>query len=107
MMPMMAHHLIESIRLLITAAENFVFRCINGILANKERAESLIENSLAMATALVPKIGYDAVAKIARQAYSTGKTVRQIAMEQKVLPEEELERVLDPLRQAFGELEIV
>ena len=106
MMPMMAYHLIESIRLLTSSVENLVFRCINGIIANRERSESLIENSLAMATALVPKIGYDAAAKIAEQAYSTGKTVRQIAMEQKVLPDEELERVLDPLRQTFGEQEI-
>jgi fumarate hydratase class II len=103
MMPMMAYHLIESIRLLTNSVENLVSRCVNGIVANKERAESLIENSLAMVTALVPKIGYDAAAMIAKEAYLSGKTVRQIAMEQKVLPKDELERVLDPMRQTFGE----
>ena len=103
MMPMMAYHLLESIRLLTKGVRNLVDRCINGIVANKERAASLIENSLAMATALAPKIGYDAAAKIAQEAYATGKTVRQVAMEQKVLPEQELERVLDPMRQTFGE----
>jgi fumarate hydratase class II len=75
-----------------------VDRCINGIIANKERAESLIENSLAMVTALAPKIGYDAAAKLANEAYGTGKTVRQIAREQNILSEDELNRVLDPMR---------
>jgi len=103
MMPMMAYHLLESIRLLTNSVENLVFRCINGIVANKERAKSLIENSLAMVTALTPKIGYDAAAKIAKQAFEEGKTVRQIAIEQKVLPEDELNQVLDPMRQIFGE----
>lgn len=99
MMPMMAYHLLESIKLLTNGARNLADRCITGVVANKERAESLIENSLAMVTALAPKIGYDAAAKIAKVAYTTGKTVRQIAMEQKVLPEDELNRVLDLMRQ--------
>ncbi len=99
MMPMMAYHLLESIKLLTNGARNLSDRCITGIVANKERAESLIENSLAMVTALAPKIGYDAAAKIAKVAYTTGKTVRQIAMEQKVLPEDELNQVLDLMRQ--------
>ncbi len=103
MMPMMAYHLLESIRLLTNGARNLVDRCINGVVANKERAASLIENSLAMVTALVPKIGYDAAAKIAQDAFSTGKTIRQVAMEQQVLPEDELNRTLDPMRQTFGE----
>jgi fumarate hydratase class II len=103
MMPMMAYHLLESIRLLTNGVRNLVDRCINGIVANKERAASLIENSLAMVTALAPRIGYDAAAKIAKEAYVTGKTVRQIALEQKVLSEKELEQVLDPMRQTLGE----
>jgi fumarate hydratase class II len=103
MMPMMTYHLLESIRLLTNGIRNLVNRCINGILANRERAESLIENSLAMVTALAPKIGYDAAAKIAKEAYETGKTVRQIVLEQKILPEQELEQVLDPMRQTLGE----
>lgn len=104
MMPMMAYHLLESIRLLTNGIRNLVDRCIDGIVANKERAESLIENSLAMVTALAPKIGYDAAAKIANEAYATGKTIRQIAQEQKILPENELEQVLDPMRQTVGGL---
>ena len=99
MMPMMAHHLLESIRLLSNGALNFSDRCIEGIVANKKRAESLVEKSLALVTALAPKIGYDAAAMIAKEAYATGKTIRQVALEKNVLPEDELNRVLDPLRQ--------
>ena len=99
MMPMMAYHLLESIRLLTNGIQNLVDRCLQGIVANKERAESLIEHSLAMSTALAPIIGYEAAAKIAREASTTGKTVRQIALEQKLLPVDELNRVLDPIRQ--------
>jgi len=59
-------------------------RC--GIEANKERCEEMIEKSLAMVTALVPVIGYDAAAEIAKESYATGKTVREIALAHKVLP---------------------
>jgi fumarate hydratase class II len=103
MMPMMVYHLLESIRLLTNGVRNLVDRCVNGIVANRERAESLIENSLAMVTALAPKIGYDAAAKIAKEAYEMGKTVRQIVFEQKILSEQDLEQVLDPMRQTLGE----
>jgi fumarate hydratase class II len=98
MMPMMVDHLLESIRLIANGSRNLVDRCIKGITVNEERAESLIEGSLAMCTALAPIIGYDNAAKIAKEAYATGKTVRQVALEHKVLPEKELNRVLDPSR---------
>ena len=99
MMPMMTYHLLESIRLLANGSRNLVDRCINGIKANGERCESLIENSLAMCTALAPIIGYDAAANIAKEAYTTGKTVRQVASENQVLPQSKLNNVLDPMRQ--------
>ena len=66
--------------------------------ANEERCQSLIEQSLAMCTALAPEIGYEAAAKIAKDAYKTGKTVREMALEQKVLSEKRLEKLLDPWR---------
>ncbi|MBN1155636.1 class II fumarate hydratase [candidate division KSB1 bacterium] len=99
MMPMMAYHLLDSISILTNGINNLVDKCINGIVANDERAASLIEQSLAMCTALAPIIGYDAATEIAREAYSTGKTVREVAMEHMVLPEEELNRLLDPMSQ--------
>lgn len=99
MMPMMAYHLLESIRLLTNGLRNFVDRCVDGIRANQERAEALVEHSLALATALVPHIGYDAAAQIAQAAFESGKTIRQVALERKILPAEVLERILDPMRQ--------
>jgi fumarate hydratase class II len=98
MMPVMASNLLESIHILGTAAANFAERCIVGIEANRERCAELIEQSQAMCTALAPEIGYDAAAQIAKESFASGKTVRQIAMERKVLPEDRLNDLLDPRR---------
>ncbi len=96
MLPVMAHNLLESIELLTHVAENFTRQCLTGIQANAERCSSLIEQSLALCTALAPVIGYDAAAKIAQEAHRTGKTVREIARAKKILPEEKLKAILDP-----------
>lgn len=98
MMPVMAYNLLQSIELLATASNNFSAKCIEGINANEERCQSLIEESLAMCTALAPEIGYEAAAKLAKEAYKSGKTVRQVAKEQKVLPDRRLAELLDPWR---------
>ncbi|MCH7884270.1 MAG: class II fumarate hydratase [Planctomycetes bacterium] len=96
-MPLMAHNLLESVRLLASAARVFADRCVVGIEANEERCRELIEGSLAMCTSLAPKIGYDKAAAIAKEAFATGKTVRQVAKEMKVLPEAELDKTLDAM----------
>ena len=98
MLPVMAYNLFQSIELLSTASTNFATKCIDGIKANEERCKSLIEESLAMCTALAPEIGYEAAAKLAKDAYQSGKTVRQMAKEQHVLPEKRLTELLDPWR---------
>ncbi len=98
MMPVMVYDLLQSIQLLANGSRVLADKCVSGIRANRERCQSLIEGSLAMCTALAPKIGYDAAAKIAKEAYETGRTVREIARERRVLPEDELDRVLDPRR---------
>jgi fumarate hydratase, class II len=98
MLPVMAYNLLQSTELLATASNNFAAKCIEGIRANEERCKSLIEESLAMCTALAPEIGYEAAAKLAKDAYKTGKTVREVAKEQKVLPEKRLTELLDPWR---------
>jgi fumarate hydratase class II len=98
MLPVMAYNLLQSIELLATASQNFAAKCIQGITANKERCQSLIEDSLAMCTALAPEIGYEAAAKLAKEAYRSGKTVRQVAKDQQVLPDTRLEALLDPWR---------
>ena len=96
MMPVMAHNLLQSIDLLANATDQFNERCLQGLAADRERCEGLIEESLAMCTALAPVIGYDQAAAIAKQAHETGRTVREVAIAEKVLPEEELHSLLDP-----------
>ncbi len=96
MMPLIAHNLLQAVELLSRASALFTERCVKGLEADRERCEALVERSLAMATPLAPAIGYDAAAGIAKRAHETGKTVREIAREQKVLPEEELNKILDP-----------
>jgi fumarate hydratase class II len=98
MMPVMASNLLESIHILGTAAANFAERCIHGIQANRERCAELIEQSQAMCTALAPEIGYDAAAQIAKESFASGKTVRQVAQERKLLPADRLQELLDPRR---------
>ena len=96
MMPLIAHNALESVRLLSAGIDVFTRRCIDGITADSERCEQMIERSLAMCTSLAPKIGYDQAAAIAKEAYAEGKTVRQVARAKGVLPEAELDRTLDP-----------
>ena len=98
MMPVMAHNLLESIHLLSNVVRLFADRCVAGIIANRERCESLIEKSLAMVTSLAPIIGYDLAADIAKESAKTGRTVREICREQKILSEEKLVEALDPLK---------
>jgi fumarate hydratase, class II len=97
MMPVMAHDILESIRLLSNIAEAFTDKCVVGIIANKERCQELVELSMAMVTSLAPKIGYDRAAEIAKESAATGKTVRELCLSKKILPEAELNRILDPV----------
>ena len=97
MMPVMAHNILESIRLLGNVADAFTEKCVVGIAANEERCRELVELSMAMVTSLAPKIGYDRAAEIAKESARTGKTVREICREKKVLGENELEGTLDPV----------
>ena len=95
-MPVMAHQFLEAGRILGKAATVFAERCVAGIEADVERAEHLVEQSLAMCTSLAPVIGYDNAAALAKEAHATGKTIRQIALEKKVLPADKLNALLDP-----------
>jgi fumarate hydratase class II len=100
-MPVMAHNLLEAIRLLSNASNVFAEKCIDGLQVNEKRCEELIEQSLAMCTSLAPLLGYDTAAAIAKEAHQTGKTVRQIALEQArsgriKLSETQLNVALDP-----------
>src|SRR5213075_2039315 len=105
MMPVMAYNLLESIRLLANVCDVFSEKCVRGIEANEERCRELVELSMAMVTSLAPRIGYDRAAEIAKESAKTGRTVREICLEKKVLPADELERALDPvgMTEAGGE----
>jgi fumarate hydratase class II len=96
MMPVMGLTALESVRLLAGATEAFTARCLRGMVANVEACESEVERSAAMATGLNPYIGYEQAAKLAKEAMSTNKTVRQLAREKQILPEDVLEEALDP-----------
>ncbi|MFQ5355448.1 MAG: class II fumarate hydratase [Mariprofundaceae bacterium] len=96
MLPLITRNLLESETLLANACRMFADRCMAGLEANRDKCEQQIEWSMSMVTALVPKIGYDKAAEIAKQAILEGKTVRQLCLEQRVLPESELNEMLDP-----------
>ena len=97
MLPLMAYNLIQSIHLLAEAALSLAEKCIRGIEAKEEKCASNLEQSLALAAAFVPVIGYDRAASLARQAHEEKKTIRQVAVEKKVLPEEEIRNTLNQL----------
>jgi fumarate hydratase class II len=95
MMPVTAYNFLQSIILLASVTRNFTEQCIKGIKATTKGPE-MVERGLAISTALAPMIGYDAAADISKEAYKTGKTVREVARERTKLSEEELDRILDP-----------
>ncbi len=96
---MISWNLLTAINLLAGVADVFREKCIAGLKPDKERCEELLEQSLATVTALAPRIGYDAAAGIAKEAYAAGKTIREICLERKIVPEKELSELLDPRRQ--------
>jgi fumarate hydratase class II len=107
MMPVMAYNLLQSIDLLSRAARVFADRCVSGIEANKQRCESLVEQSLAMCTSLAPIIGYDKAAEIAKLSLKTAKTVRQVARDMNVLDEQALDKALDPHRMTEPQADLI
>ena len=98
MMPVMGQTTLESIALLTGAGGTFVERCLQGLEANSEACEAAVEKSLSMVTSLNPHIGYERAAELAKEAFRTGKTIRQLCEEQNVLPSETLNEALDPMR---------
>jgi fumarate hydratase, class II len=99
MMPVLAYDLLESIDLLAAGTRNFEQRCIRGLAADRSRATGFVEQSLAMCTVLAPEIGYEKAAAIAKEAYQTGRTVREVARERSGIPEARLNELLDPRTQ--------
>jgi fumarate hydratase class II len=98
MMPVMADAVLESIRLLSRATEAFTNFCLVDMEANAEACAAAVEQSLSLATGLNAYIGYDRAAALAKEAFETGKTIRQLCREKSILPEEQLSEALDPWR---------
>ncbi len=97
MMPVMGQTTLESIMLLARGTDAFVDLCTRDMQANAQRCEAAVENSLAMCTSLNPHIGYEKAAKLAKEAFQTGKTIRQLCEEQNILPPDVLNAALDPM----------
>ena len=98
MMPVMAHTALESIHLLASGVEAFIDFCIDGMEANEQACEASVEQSLSMCTSLNPLIGYEMAAKLAKEAFASGQTIRELCLEKGILPEETLTEALDPWR---------
>lgn len=98
MMPVIAYNLLSSIQMLSSVSTLLADRCICQVSANRSHLKRLIEGSLALVTPLAPRIGYDQAASIAQEAFRSGRTIREVCLERKVLSREELEEILDPMR---------
>jgi len=102
MMPVMAHNLLESIKLLSNGADAFRSRCVDGIEANTERTSELVARNAIIVTALNPHIGYDNGARIAKEAVESGRSVRELVLEAGLMTEAELDQALDLKRMTEG-----
>ena len=98
MMPLMGDAVLESVRLLANATEVFTRLCLTGMEADAEACEASVEKSLALATGLCPHLGHERAAALAKEAFAAGKTIRELCLEQKILPERQLDDALDPWR---------
>ncbi|MBK9295215.1 MAG: class II fumarate hydratase [Oligoflexia bacterium] len=94
--PVIIFNFLQSVRLLSDAAVNFVEHCVSGIEANEPRLKEYLEKSLMLVTALNPHIGYDNAAKIAKKAHAEGKTLKQVALELKLLDEKTFDKIMKP-----------
>jgi fumarate hydratase, class II len=96
MMPVMGHATLQSVLLLAQGTNAFVDFCAVEMEANIEACEASVEKSLSMVTSLNPLIGYEKAAAMAKEAFKTGKTIRQLCEEQNILPPDVLKKALDP-----------
>jgi fumarate hydratase class II len=98
MMPVIAHNLLFSIEILSNGISAFTDKCVKGIEADAKKCKDYADTTLAVATALNPVIGYASAAEVSKEAYRTGKTVKQIAIEKGILSEKDTSQILDPQR---------
>jgi fumarate hydratase class II len=98
MQPLIIQNLLQSIQILSAGSDLLGEKCVAGITVNRAHISNMTERSLAMVTALVPEIGYEEAARIAQESHRTGRMVREICREMKLISEEDLEKALDPTR---------
>ena len=98
MMPVMGHATLESISLLASVVNAFVDFCVTDLVANEAACEAAVEQSLSMVTSLNPYIGYEKAAKLAKEAFQSGATIRELCQQDEVLSDEDLKQALDPWR---------
>jgi len=101
-MPMMARNLLESIRLLSNVSAVFADKAVDGIRANEERCRAYAESSPSIGTSLNPYVGYEKAAELVKESVSTGRSIRELAREQGLMSDEELDRALDVLSMTKG-----
>ena len=94
--PVMIYNLLQSIRLLADACRSFADNCVVGIEANTERINELLNKSLMLVTALNPVIGYDNAATVAKRAHQEGRTLKEVAVELKLLTAQEFDKAVRP-----------
>jgi fumarate hydratase class II len=95
-MPVMIDAFLESVKLLTNVTNIVVNKLLQGLAVNEERCRQLIDQSLMMVTSLAPKIGYEKAATLAKEAFDSGKTIRELCRERKLLADKELDDALDP-----------
>ncbi len=102
MMPVLARNLLESVRILAAAAGVLAEKCVDGIMADAERSRRLLERNVIVVTALNPHIGYDAGASVAKEAFSSGRSVREVVVERGLLTPDEVDALLDLRKMTEG-----
>lgn len=107
MMPVMAYKILQSLDTLKSGIKAFTDRCISGITVNSERCRELNDISLGLATIISPYIGYEAAAEIAKEAFKTGKSVKDVITEKGILSTEKLDELLDPFTITGGKQKII
>jgi aspartate ammonia-lyase len=95
MMPLIAHHLLESLEVLGNAARVFAARCVSGITANETRCRAYAERTASLVTAVAPLIGYDAAAAVFKKAVAGDQPIRQVILDEGLLSAERLDEILD------------
>ena len=99
---MVAHSLLESIRLLANASRNLAERSVSQLVVREDHIKALVGKNPILVTTLNPLIGYDLAAKIAKKAFAENRALKEVALEMCDLPEEELDSVLDPAKMTKG-----